>query len=374
MKKQKNLFNIFPRKLKNGTIIFYYYVYDSNGKRKQYSTGKNTEAEAYKECTRLAKLNQLNRYSSLAFEVYCKDWFIYDNCEYIQNKLLYGFSYSRSHAENQRSQLLKHTFPFFTGKALDTINAQDIESFIKYLKDKGLSNTSVNHNLKMVNIIFNYAERRNEISYNPMQQIIKLKSDTKEKGMFSDKEIQKLLFSNNAITEIWNGNKNNWLMNLTAYKTGCRMGEIQALRKIDIQDGYIIIEHSLDRKYGMKSTKTNKSREIPISRDLEDLLRNHTMLNFGDYIFGKEYGTRPIRHDEVYKAFWCAAEHIGISREELKSRRITFHSYRHDFSTRMLSQGIAEPLVRAMTGHSSPSMLQHYTHIGIQELKKIECL
>jgi hypothetical protein len=55
--KQKNMFNIFPKKLKTNAIIYYYYIYDKDGKRKQYSTGKSNEKEAYQECLRLAKLN-----------------------------------------------------------------------------------------------------------------------------------------------------------------------------------------------------------------------------------------------------------------------------------------------------------------------------
>jgi site-specific recombinase XerD len=369
MKKQQNPFNIFPRKLKNGTIVYYYYIYDQNGKRKQYSTGKVTEKDAYQECLRLLKLNRLNRHSSLDFEKYCEKWFVYDDCEYIQNKLLHGFSYSRSHAENQRSKLVKHIIPFFYGKQLDNISAYDVECLSKNLKQKGLSNTSVNHNLKTLAIIFNWAERRNEISYNPMKEVLKLKTDTKEKGLFSNDETHKLLFSENVISDIWNGDTGSWLLNLTAYKTGCRLGELQALQKKDIKNGYISVEHSLDRKYGIKSTKTNKIREVPIGQDLENLLKKHIDCIFGEYVFGKEYGRRPIRHDEVYKAYWAAANKIGLSRDMLKLRNITWHSYRHSFSTRMISQGISEPLVRAMTGHSSQKMLDHYTHIGIQELR-----
>jgi site-specific recombinase XerD len=264
--------------------------------------------------------------------------------------------------------------PFFRGKALDTITAQDIEAFIKHLKSKGLSNTTVNHNLKLVNIIFAYAHKRNEIDYNPIQEVIKLKSDTRAKGILPNVEIQRLLFDKTEVEKIWGRDRNNWLLNLTAYKTGCRLGELQALRKKDIHEGYISVSHSMDRKYGMKSTKTNKSREIPINQELEALLRSHICTNSGEYVFGKDGGTRPIRHDEVYKAFWGACENIGLSRESLKTRRITFHSYRHGFSTRMVSEGVAEPLVRAMTGHSSQRMLEHYTHIGIAELQKINGL
>jgi integrase len=370
----KNLFNIFPRKIKNGTIIFYYYIYDTNGKRKQYSTGKRTETEAYQECLRLTRINQLNSCSSLAFDKYCADWFVYDKCEYIQNKLLHGFTYSRTFAEQERSQLKRHAIPFFGSKPLDSITSNDIEDYIKYLKNKGLSNTTVNHNLKMIRLIFGWAEKHNTILYNPMRQILNLKSDTREKGVFTDEEVNSLLFRPNILSDIWEKDENMYMLNLTAYKTGMRLGELQALCKNDIHDGYIRVQHSLDRKYGIKETKTGKIREVPISKDLQEKLIQHYSQKFGDYIFGTDFGNRPVRHDEVYKAFYKAAKRIGLSREDLTSRRISFHSWRHLLATRLVADAVPEAMVRAITGHSSRSMLDHYIHIGLNELKKIKNL
>ncbi|GHU02085.1 hypothetical protein FACS1894147_03200 [Spirochaetia bacterium] len=299
MEKKRNIFNIFPRKLKNGTVIFYYYIYDTNGKRKQYSTGKQTESDAYQECLRLVKLNQLNRHSSLSFRKYCVDWFDYEKCDYIKIKLLHGFTYSKTYAKQLQGQLKKHAFPFFADKPLDTITATDIEAYIRHLKNKGLSNTSVNHSLKMLRVIFGWAKRKNILAHNPMNEIINLKSDTKEKGMFTENEAASLLLGAVALETVWEGNETMYLLNLTAYKTGMRLGELQALRKEDIQAGYITVRHSFDRKYGLKSTKTGKVREIPIAMDLQEKLRHHTNRIFGDYIFGVESGTRPVRHDEI---------------------------------------------------------------------------
>jgi site-specific recombinase XerD len=264
-----------------------------------------------------------------------------------------------------------HASPYFGEKPLDDITEDDIEGYIKYLKEKGLANTSINHNLAIIKIIFNYAEKRNEILYNPLKQIGKLKSDTKEKGTFTNEEAMKLFYSENMVSTIWSNDINNWLLNFTAYRTGMRLGELQALREKDIHEDYISVEHSLDRKYGIKGTKTEKSRSIPINNELKELLYNHIKNNSGDYVFGKDGGNRPIRHDEVYKAFWQATFKIGISKAALKSRKISFHSWRHSFTTRLVAQGIAKPMIKAMTGHSSGEMLEHYTHIGIEELNKI---
>jgi integrase len=367
---ERNSFNIFPRRLKNGKTIYYYYIYDESGKRKQYSTGKDNEKEAYQVCLHLMKQNKLNHNSSFLFERYCQDWFVYDKCDYIQAKLMHGYTYSRTFADHQRGQLEKHIIPFFQGKTLDNIRASDAEAFIACLKQKGLSNVSINHNLKILRLIFGWAEKKNDIDYNPFKEVMNLKSDCKEKGMFTSDEIFKLLLDKTRVEEVWANNRNDYLMNLVAYKTGARLGELQALQKSDLQDGYIIIQHSLDRKYGLKSTKTGKVRQIPIQSELLLVMKRHAALNEGDFVFGKDSGRRPIRHDEVYTAFHAAALRIGLTKEALQARHISFHSYRHGVATRLTAANVAPAMIRAITGHSTQAMLDHYTHIGIPELRQ----
>lgn len=370
MGKSRNLFTVFPRKLKNGNVIYYYYVYDASGKRKHYSTGKATEKEAYQFCIELAKRNTLNRKSSLAFNRYCENWFVYDKCPYIQKKLLHGFGYSRTNAENERGQLVRHAMPFFKDKSMENITERDIENFIAELKRKGLSNTSVNNNLKLLGIIFGRAEKENVIQFNPMRSVMRLKSDTAEKGFLTEDEADRIFMRDDSLEKIWLGDMNGYLLNYTAYSTGCRLGELQALCREDIFDGYILVRHSLDRKYGVKSTKTGKVRAVPLDKRLETLLQFHVNRRFGQFVFGADDGMRPIRHDEVYPVFFEALGRAGISRDEMRSRNITWHSYRHGFTTRLLSSGVSETLVRAMTGHSTRQMVEHYTHVGIEELKK----
>jgi integrase len=306
----------------------------------------------------------------LVFEKYCENWFVYDKCQYIQNKLLHGFTYSKSNAANQRGQLVKHAIPFFTGKLLDEIRADDIEAYIAHLKNNGLSNLSVNHNLKILKVIFKWAKNHGDIFYDPMQEVILLKNSASEKGIFTKEEINELVLRNESFATVWASDSLMYLLNITAYKTGMRLGELQALRKIDIRDGYLHLEHSMDRKYGLKSTKTGKTRDVPIDGDLQKRLLDLCAYTCGEFVFGKECGRRPIRHDEVYHAFHAACEQIGLSKETLKERRISFHSFRHGLVSRLIAGNVSIDKVSAITGHSTRQMVEHYTHLSIDDLRE----
>ena len=43
------------------------------------------------------------------------------------------------------------------------------------------------------------------------------------------------------------------------------MGEIQALRWDDLKDEYIEVNHSWDRKYGLKQPKAKSNRSVPLT-------------------------------------------------------------------------------------------------------------
>lgn len=367
----KNVFNIFKRKLANGKIIYYYYIYDSEGNRKQYSTGETDERKAYEVCLERMKNGTLCAQRSLSFGQYAADFFNYDTSPYIQRKLRRGFTYSRTYAALEQGQLRLHILPFFADYKIDEIDNHVIDSFIDRLLDKGLSRTSVNHILKLLNIIFKYAWEHRIIENNPMLTIKMLKNDTREKGLFTQQEITALFFTEHACERVWHGYQEEFLLTLTAYASGCRLGELQALQISDLEGDMIHVEHSLDRLCGIKSTKTGKDRVIPISPTLSAALNQLIIKHTGPFVFGKNNGERPIRHDEFYPILHSALETIGITKQERITRNLSFHSFRHGFTSRLLARGIPPHLVQALTGHSTRQMLDHYTHVSTAEISTL---
>lgn len=69
---------------------------------------------------------------------------------------------------------------------------------------------------------------------------------------------------------------------------------------------------------------------------------------------------------------YCSFEEIGISREELTRRNITFHSLRHFYASLMRDSGISTELVKEVIGHRSDAMIQHYTHETEEHLRSVE--
>ncbi len=370
--KPKALFNIFPKTLQNGKVVYYYTCYDLFGKRHQYSTGKTKKREAIDYCILKFKNAELIPVKNYNFKQYIKNWFIYDKCPYIQGRLLRDFSYSKSNAEKNRRQLELHIIPYFENLKISEITSTHIETWLTLLKKKKqLSNLSLNHSLSILKVILNEAERLGDIQNNPTKSVRNLSAKSKEKGIITEEE-RDTLFNEVKKDEIWNKQDLHYLLNLTASVTGMRLGELQALKMENVRSDHIHVAHSWDRKFGIKGTKTGKNRDIPIKKDLYQKLLSFYRSNClkGFYIFSVDGGHQPVDHKAIYKWYGRAFDNIGLTADVRKERNITFHSWRHYLNSQLRLKGVPDSVVMLLTGHSSVDMMEHYTHFGLKELKR----
>lgn len=364
----KEPFCLFKKRLKSGRIVYYYSYYDAIGRRRQHSTGCRLKSEAKRYCLDLYRHGSMEPPKEITFREYTETFFIYDKCRYIQGKLMRGYSYSRSYADLMRKQLINHLNPFLGDFPIRKIGVVHIEEWLLYLQKKGLSRLSINHFFKQLKLILGEAYRLRDISEDPTKSVKNVARQLRERGIYTEDEIEKL--SNpEEIERIWGGNLLQHLLNLTAIKTGMRIGEVQALQKKYVHKDHIEVCHSWDRKYGLKGTKTGKNRIVPIDKELYDALRPRLQRD-SKYLFSFGGGDQPIDHKAIYKWHKRALEKVGISEEERIKRNLTFHSYRHYFNTKLVLDGVPEGIIQAITGHSDKVMTKHYTHVGLEEMRK----
>jgi integrase len=361
-------FSLFRRRTGTGLFVWYYAVYDETGQRRQFSTGCIRKSEARRLCLELFRRDRLLQNKSPLFRDYTADWFDYDKCLYIKSRTIRGFTYSRSFADTQRSTLIKIIQPYFGKFPLDKITVTLIEQWLSGLKDQGYASVSVNHHLSTLKVIFNEAFRRGDINANPVLAVRPLAEKCREKGVFSRGEVEKL-FTGTALADIWEGNAMYYTLNLLASQSGMRLGEIQALLKENIHPDHIDIKHSWDRIYGLKGTKTNKPRQVPISTELYGELANLAAVQTeGDFIFSVCNGIVPVDHSIVYKWFKRALANIGIPEKTRLKRNLSFHSWRHYVNSFLRINGVPDSIVQSITGHSGLKMTGHYTHVQLEDM------
>jgi integrase len=157
-----------------------------------------------------------------------------------------------------------------------------------------------------------------------------------------------------------------------------RLGEIhrqhgcRALLKENVHPDHIDIKHSWDRTYGIKGTKTNKPRQVPISPELYDKLSQLAATQTeGVYMFSTCNGIAPVDHTIVYKWFKRALANIGIPEKTRLERNLSFHSWRHYVNSQLRANGVPDSIVQSVTGHNDMKMTDHYTHVQLEDMDDV---
>lgn len=104
--------------------------------------------------------------------------------------------------------------------------------------------------------------------------------------------------------------------------------------------------------------KRNKERLVPLPAALLKPMREHWKTHQNPkWIFPAYHGQSPICLTSLRQAFGLARKAAGID------PRITCHSLRHGYATRLLENGSDLRVIQTLLGHASMSSTQIYTHL-----------
>jgi integrase len=147
---------------------------------------------------------------------------------------------------------------------------------------------------------------------------------------------------------------------LFALRTGARAGEQLALEwdDVDFANHQVLLCRSR-RKNSVEvaetTTKTGRGRAVPLSADLEDVLRRGRHLR-GPKVFCQVDGA-PMTLDHLDHVLRRAQRKAGL-------RRVTWHDLRHSFASQAMIAGVQIRQVQEWLGHTTIQMTMRYAHLA----------
>ena len=190
--------------------------------------------------------------------------------------------YDRTELLDYRGLLIK--FPANVNKHKD-LRDLPLEEVINLIKNDDLppcrilSTKTVNKNLVRINAIFEYAQKRGDITVNPaykLKIVTKKKKASEEKDPYSKDDIEKLITSP-AFAKVDKERPERFWIPLIALYSGCRLGEICQLYKSDIKEDYGIPHFDINDEEDKVLKTASSKRVVPISPEL-------LKLGFTDYV------------------------------------------------------------------------------------------
>lgn len=333
-----------------------------DGKKIQRSTGEKTKAKAEKYLRTLIGDDVQRHAQAMLFGNFVKEIFNHDNGPIAQRKLLRGHTYTRAYAMAQQAAIDKYAVPSFGPMEISKIRPYDIERWILALPSRyDISNKTANNVLCALRQVFQEALLQELVDRNPAEHIKSLAKLGKRRGCFTVDQIKRLF------AFPWT-HRHAYVACLLAASTGMRMGEIRALTVDQIHDGYIAVDASWNDLEGRKTTKSGYGRIVPISDGVQKQLR--AILPPEGLVFTYN-GTKPMYDTGISSQLYERMAELGI---DYKTENLTFHSFRHFFNTRLVAAGIAGEKARAVIGHESAEMTEHYLHLDSSDLSEIRAV
>ena len=324
----------------------------------------------------------LSRLSTLTFYDYILLYWNYEESPFIKGKIRTGATPPNPERFYHHTTCIKKYEQHFPSCLLTEITGTKIDTILGAIKGAGKLKENTMHKYYSICIqALRFAYRNNLIARDISQQITRESKSTRKKAK---KEAEKATFTKEEIRQLFNGEHNpfgsqiNWLINEVLFKTGCRIGELQALQIQDFiknADGYAL---KIDKNYcragnRIKCTKTERSDTIPISNDLAAkllaYLEKHPLKDKPDafIFFSAQKSSIPISYAAIRKNFIATMKRLKFARANL-----TLHSYRHTFATFLRLAGFSEEELKFLTRHDCIAEVRRYTDHYTPEMEQLK--
>ncbi len=241
-------------------------------------------------------------------------------------------------------QILEH----FGGFLISNLKPRHISKFITDRRKDGVSDTTINHELRLLRHAYKLAILEWElITESPFARIKIPNGDVKRVRYLSCDEEQRL---NEALSD--------WIKPIVtiARETGLRLSNIANLqwKQVDMRSGMIILE----------TTKNGEPHGIPMTDGVFKTLETLNMVKRidSDYVFVNEKNGKPFRRWWISDRFRKACKKANID-------NFRFHDLRHDFCSRLVQRGADLYSVAGLAGHKDIKTTQRYAHLSPEKLR-----
>ena len=236
-----------------------------------------------------------------------------------------------------------------------------LRSWLAELKEAGQKERSINRKISSISGYYKYMLRKGLVQSNPCSLVHALRLPERLPTFLKESETELLLDTLSYGTD-FNACTEKLILELL-YSCGMRRSELIHLKESDIEWSLFQI-----RVLG----KGNKERLIPASNVLLDQIRDYISAKAAENIESSHLlclSNGKALYDKYVYA--CVKKYLA---QVTSLKKKSPHILRHTFATHLLNNGASIQAIKELLGHASIAATQVYTHINIDELKKVHKL
>lgn len=270
---------------------------------------------------------------------------------------------SRSDKTAARHEQTTREFLEFLGPRADVniaaITSKDIAAFRDARESKGLAPATVNLDVVILSAAFSSGWKQGHVRVNPCAAIEKLKDNAQRKGTFSIEQVKALIASAS-------GDMRGLIM--LGFYLGARLGDCKSLKwkSVDFNS------HTIR----FRPRKTGTEIVTAIHPSLEDFLLSIPAPESDEAFILPSLGGATVA--SLSKRFNRLMDAAHIEQRLIRERShggrsvnaLSFHSFRHTFTSILANCGVSEERRMKLSGHTTRDVHQGYTQHDIERLRE----
>ena len=264
--------------------------------------------------------------------------------------------------KNKKLTMKKLLVPYFGEQKMSEITAAQIIQWQNEMQSKGYSEAYLRNIQNQLNCLFTHATRVYDLETNPCKKVKKMGSyDNRSLDFWTVDEYQSFI-------RTFEPDDKYYILFEILFWTGCRIGELLALTKkdIDFEQNRISITktyYRTERKDMITEPKTKQSvRVIEIPEFLKQEIKNFVE---------NQYGLPD--HERLFPIVQEAVQHKMKRHITLAGvKKIRVHDLRHSHVAYLIHKGIEPLLIKERVGHKDIRItLNTYGHLYPNQQKKV---
>jgi len=240
----------------------------------------------------------------------------------------------------------------------EEINNDMVRSWASELIENSLEPVSVRRKVSTLRSYFKYLQKETILEKSPITNVPQLKVAKKLPVVISYESINSI-FDNKPIDSGYNESLNHIVICIL-YGTGIRRAELIGLKESNID---------LEQRQIKVLGKRNKERIVPITMELAEQILWFIEIKRNTGIISDNLLVT-IKNEILYPGYIYNVVKKTLTLHKVNGKRSP-HILRHTYATRLLQNGAELLSVKELLGHSSLASTQVYTHVNIEDLKKI---
>jgi integrase/recombinase XerD len=241
-----------------------------------------------------------------------------------------------------------------------TLDLKDLQSFIKWIAELGMTATSQARIISGIKSFYKYCLLEQIVSKDPTTLLEAPKLKRALPDVLSFEEIENIISQVDLSKP--EGGRNKAILE-TMYSCGLRVSEV-----VNLKISQLYIDVGFIRVIG----KGDKERLVPIGSSAAKYIaiyrkeiRNHVPVKSGeeDILFLNNRGTK-LSRVMIFLIIKELVKKAGIK------KTVSPHTFRHSFATHLVEGGADLRAVQEMLGHESITTTEIYTHLDREFLRK----